>query len=458
MRARFVSALVFAAATLHSQFVFLPDSYNNTTTTLSIGAGGLLSAVGLSSRNGVQPFSATVDPFGRYFYTANYSSGDVSSYRIGATGLLTAAGSPVPTGLATYSVAADPFGEFVYSADCGANNVAAFSVGAGGELTPIGSVPTDPCPTGVAVDPTGRILVVTFAASPASGSIASYTIGANSALSQIGKPLAAPAGLYRVAMHPDFGIVFALGEFANAVYSYVLGATGALSFSASATVPDQPSVMAVDPSGQFVFVPNTAANAVRRIFTFRIGLGGVLTLVSSSAALVAFPLDMAVDPIGPYLYQVDTFAQIEGYSIAGDGSLTPAGTFAGGRSPRAIAIDSCPVSSGAYVPPVITQVFSPEPAILWPADHKMVDVLLRYNVTPKCAPDRPVCALSVNATDPLTSSDFNIIDSFRLQLRAERSQTSVARYYFIDIACTDSRGATAKAGATIVVPPDQKLQ
>jgi 6-phosphogluconolactonase len=103
-----------------------------------------------------------------YLYATNYSSGGpgtVSAFKVDlATGVLSPVrGSPFPAGSGPSGVVVDPTGRLVYVTNSGSNDIWGYSVDAAtGVLTPLpGSpYPDDRSPAAIAVDPTGRFLYV----------------------------------------------------------------------------------------------------------------------------------------------------------------------------------------------------------------------------------------------------------------------------------------------------------
>jgi len=74
-----------------------------------------------------------------------------------------------------------------------------------------------------------------------------------------------------------------------------------------------------------------------------------------------------------------TSNEVSAYSIASNGTLTPLpdSPFPAGVRPVSVAITRC------TKPPTITDA-SVNPAVLWPPNHKMVDVTVNYDVTAGC--------------------------------------------------------------------------
>lgn len=113
--------------------------------------------------------------------------------------------------------------------------------------------------------------------------------------------------------------------------------------------------------------------------------------------------------------------------------------------------------------PVITNV-SVNPAVLWPANHKMRDVAVTYSSTDNC-PGTVTCVLSVTsnelvnaAGDGNTSPDWEVVNNHSVKLRAERSGAGTGRVYTITIRCTDQAGNTGVATTTVMVPHDMSAK
>lgn len=113
-------------------------------------------------------------------------------------------------------------------------------------------------------------------------------------------------------------------------------------------------------------------------------------------------------------------------------------------------------------PPVISNV-GVNPAVLWPPNHRMVDVTVGYDVTDDVdSPAAISCALSVSSNEPVNGTgdgdagpDWEVIDAHHLQLRAERAGTGGGRVYTITITCTDSSGNASARTVTVSVPKNQ---
>jgi hypothetical protein len=114
-------------------------------------------------------------------------------------------------------------------------------------------------------------------------------------------------------------------------------------------------------------------------------------------------------------------------------------------------------------PPSIINA-SANPSVLWPPNHKLVDVKINYGVSDDC--DLPAainCSLSVSSNEPVngtgdgdTAPDWIVVDAHTVRLRAERAGKGSGRIYTITITCTDSSGQSSTQSVTVGVPHDRK--
>lgn len=99
--------------------------------------------------------------------------------------------------------------------------------------------------------------------------------------------------------------------------------------------------------------------------------------------------------------------------------------------------------------------------VLWPANHKMVDVTVSYGTTNNCG--AVTCTLSVSSNEPINGTgdsdsapDWEIIDEHHIRLRAERAGNGTGRVYTITITCIDSSGESTSRSVTVEVPKNQR--
>ena len=126
-------------------------------------------------------------------YVSNLGSSNVSAYSINAgTGALTAlATSPFATGAGPESLALDPAGRFLFTANSNSNNVSAFTVNGDGSLSPVLGSPfaAGSSPQYLVTDRTGTHLYVV---NVNDSTVDAYNIAGNGALAPLATLLHRP--------------------------------------------------------------------------------------------------------------------------------------------------------------------------------------------------------------------------------------------------------------------------
>ena len=112
-------------------------------------------------------------------------------------------------------------------------------------------------------------------------------------------------------------------------------------------------------------------------------------------------------------------------------------------------------------PPTITGATVDQP-VLWPPNHRLVNVTVSYEVTDNCPLPPNSCTLSVTSNEPIngtgdgdTSPDWIIIDAHHVLLRAERAGNGNGRIYTITIRCMDGGGNSSSQNVEVHVPHDR---
>lgn len=139
------------------------------------------------------------------------------------------------------------------------------------------------------------------------------------------------------------------------------------------------------------------------------------------------------------------------------GSLFPVGTtiitYTAKDAAGNVAAATQTVTVIDNTPPTISGA-SASPSTLWPPNHKMVDVTINYTATDNCG--QTTCNInSVTCNEPISSSDYAIVDAHHIKLSADRLGSGNGRIYTITITCTDSKGNSSSQAVTVTVPHDQ---
>jgi 6-phosphogluconolactonase (cycloisomerase 2 family) len=272
---------------LHPSGKFLyaanPGQDENDVSLFAINSNGTLNEIFPRTPVGTSPTLVAVDSAGAYLYVANTLSNNISVFSIdSSSGALTAVtGSPFGTNLSLTDMVLSPSGNFLYisAANQPSGVIAVFSITAGVISSSAVSLTftADSSPTGMVINPTGTYL---YAANGGIGnSISIYSIGSNGALTAApGSPLA------DTSQHPVALILDPKGQF---LYVANQGSSGSGAGSTSsgsnigtysitsgtgfpAAVQDspfasetQPSFLAMDPNGNYLYVGNQTSGGVQ---------------------------------------------------------------------------------------------------------------------------------------------------------------------------------------------------
>ena len=121
-----------------------------------------------------------------------------------------------------------------------------------------------------------------------------------------------------------------------------------------------------------------------------------------------------------------------------------------------------PVIVGLNVCDEIAPTFgevSVTPDVLWPANHKYVDVTATVVVSDNFDPNPTIELVSITSNEPDNGlgdgdkeNDIVVVDNFHIKLRAERSGQGEGRIYTITYKVTDDCGNETFATVTVTVP------
>jgi hypothetical protein len=124
------------------------------------------------------------------------------------------------------------------------------------------------------------------------------------------------------------------------------------------------------------------------------------------------------------------------------------------------ANDNVTVTVVDTTPPEINATATPN--VLWPPNHKYVEVHVTVTVYDVCDPSPTLTFVSITSNEPdngmgdgNTNNHILIKHDFTFNLRAERSGTGCGRTYTITYQATDASGNTATATVTVEVPHNQ---
>ncbi|HVR19095.1 MAG TPA: lactonase family protein, partial [Polyangiaceae bacterium] len=184
-------------------------------------------------------------------------------------------------------------------------------------------------PAYLAVDPSRTHLYAGNETDGAQGGVTAATIGANGALTSLGKQGAENLGFVHVAVDPTGKFVVAASYNGGAVAVFPIGATGALGASVDVEHftgnPIQSHCSAFDRAGTHVFVPNKGLDGIAQ-FSFDPQSGALTAQSPASVASAngAGPRHIAVHPSGSYAYVINELdSTLTAYRIQTNGTLAP---------------------------------------------------------------------------------------------------------------------------------------
>jgi len=291
-----------------------------------------------------------------YVTTTSSNPGLIDQYAVDyQSGALVEIGKPVGAGNKPVASVASPNGLFVYVVNQGDSTVQEFAVGSDGTLTSKNTYPTTGnTPTAVAIDTAGKFLFVTCefqsANTSGAGAVSVFPINADNSLgtatnvNTANNPVSVAIAnfnptVYVVSQDPNTPQVIAFAEnTSTGALTPVTGTTALTGYAAGV----QPSAIAEDPTGRFVYVTDKAAN---QLIGYTVLAGGtLLPMVNGPFATGLFPVALLVDPRGEYIYVANFNAKtISAYALNVSNG-TPSGVAGAsvttGTGPNAIALDS----------------------------------------------------------------------------------------------------------------------
>ena len=251
-----------------------------------------------------------------------------SDYQSGA--LVALSGSPFAAGNNPVSIVTAPGGQFLYVLNQDDSTVQQFAVASDGTLTSKNTYKTGTRPTAAAIDPSGKVLFITFtfqtgfsAANPGPGGVDIFPVNSDNSLGSpaVQKVGNNPVGVavsafnnyaYVIDAEPATGSVSANGQllaFSRDLNSGALTPIGRTVISVDASgrtvavgygAGTVPSAIAEDPTSRFLYVTDRATN---QLYGNTVLAGGLLQPMQNSPfATGLLPVAVTVDPRGKYLY------------------------------------------------------------------------------------------------------------------------------------------------------------
>ncbi|HWZ51257.1 MAG TPA: beta-propeller fold lactonase family protein [Granulicella sp.] len=287
-----------------------------------------------------------------YVTSAKSSPGVVDQFAVDyQSGAVVEFGTPATAGNLPVASVAAPNAKSIYVVNQGDSTVQQFVVNGDGSLTPKTALPTGKMPTAVTINTAGTFLYVTYTngfntANPAINAITGFT---PSSASTPNPPVFGGLDVFPINSDGSLGTATSLqtgvgpvgvtvSNFNTTVYvvdqgdlnppagtavippyvqAFAPNAAGALAPVGPTTgypAGVQPSAVAEDPTGRFVYVTDQAANQLIG-YVVQAG-GGLVAMVNGPFATGLYPVALTVDPRGLYIYVANYNARsISSYAL-----------------------------------------------------------------------------------------------------------------------------------------------
>lgn len=299
-----------------TRVALVPNQTDNTVSVFLVdNANGRLRPRGYVV-SGTSPRAIAVHPSGKFFYTINNGSNDVSAHALSATGLATVVtGSPFSLNPASgpTAVAVSPDGQFLFVANQASSNVSVLSIDPTiGALTPILGSPFSLAPavgpTAIVVHPSGNLLFVTNNTNNPSlpGTLSVFIIQSTGILTPVLPPKTLLRDPQALALNETGTFVYAASKGDNSISAFSVDQnTGFLSLFDTELFPNgtAPSSVVVGPGGSFLYVANSGAGTISWVPIDPV----TGALISGGAAVVVVnPQFIRIDSAGRLLYSTNS--------------------------------------------------------------------------------------------------------------------------------------------------------
>jgi len=329
------SHYVYAAIPASSQLaVFREDPFSGVLTQLSespytVGSGAQ---------------SLVIHPSGKFLYVANSGQGenDVSLFDINSDGTVTEVTPRTSVGTLPFLLAMDSAGSYLYVANALSNNISVFSIDASqGTLSPVTGSPfsINLSPKNMQLAPSGKFLYVSAPSQP-TGVVAVFSVNAG-VLSLVGFTLTADNNPSGLAIDPSGSFLYTANATASSISIYSIASTGLLTQVPQSPLADtfqHPVALIVDPTGKFLYVANQGSNNIST-YSITSGTGFPVVITDSPFGSESQPSFLVADANGRYLYVGNQTgsAGIQAFGVS-SGSLNSIATYSVGNSPTSIAV------------------------------------------------------------------------------------------------------------------------
>ena len=126
---------------------------------------------------------------------------------------------------------------------------------------PISTTAAGTNPSGMAMDPSGKFLLV---ADSVTNTVAAFSIASSGQLTPAGAPIATGTTPVSLRAHPTGNFLYTANQGSNDVSAFSFDSSGTLTALSGSPFPagTSPSYVATDPAGSFLFVANRDKNTI----------------------------------------------------------------------------------------------------------------------------------------------------------------------------------------------------
>jgi DNA-binding beta-propeller fold protein YncE len=309
------------------------DTYGINPTT---GGASVESSVSLNKSKAASAMAIMAS--GSYVYDIDVA-GNLNSFEVGANSQLISVGTPEPVGSSPTGITTA--GSYVYVTNSSNNTIYSFNTNANGVPTP-GPTTTLNSPSLVRADPAGTHIYVVNGYSGlhhgiphkgktmggryfvGSGNVLGYTIGANGALTANGTGVSTGNGPFGLAVDSTGNFVYVTNTADGTISGYSSSNGSLTSLGAATSTGVNPGPIATDPKAGFSYVVCNSG-----IYAYKVETTGSLSLIQTiqfAKETVAPGTSAAVDPTGGYFYRTDALGSLYVYTIGSTGKLTQLGS------------------------------------------------------------------------------------------------------------------------------------
>ncbi|MFT7478913.1 MAG: 6-phosphogluconolactonase (cycloisomerase 2 family), partial [Gammaproteobacteria bacterium] len=277
---------------------------------------------------GDEPARLALRPGGEALWLLNAADEDLIAYTVDTgTGLLTRIPGSFPTGMGRAHLTFDPSGLGAYVSNAGSRDVSGYPVN--GITKAPGARATLRARAGagaIALRPTGALSKQArhlYTLNEGATSISGFSVDeTDGSLTSVGADAATGAGPTSLAADPLGRFLYTVDSPIDRLRTYVIDpVTGVLTVSATViTLAGVPQAAAVDPSGRYIFV---ALDVLDLVVSYSIDQATGLPSVLGTHAIGADVRQIAVDPSGQFVYVTRATGHVEGFRVV-DGAATGA--------------------------------------------------------------------------------------------------------------------------------------